>query len=324
VRDRHLELRTFELQRRATGQARAEALRDSRPFWRSAPAFPVRQLERALTKVGRLRWETSHARPLARAFTPAPPRFLVRIDEFPHYQSRDEPDEYGTPFMREFMSALGELPLLVAVVPRGAHDALDPHDTGSLELQPDELRLLAELREQGCVFALHGLTHRTRHAHPRRRSELSGLEPPELLALVDEGLELLARAGIETRVFVPPFNRFDRSQFGVLAERFDVICGGPESVAQMGFLPGPSWQGDAVYLPSYAPLYGAAADVARAAERLIEAELPVWAPIVLHPGWEKPDHCEGVRALARTIEGNTASWTEFLDAVDGSRSAADD
>jgi len=248
----------------------------------------------------------------------------VRIDEFPHYLSRDEPERYGTEFVREFMAALGDVPRLVAVVPQLAFDALDPDRTGNLELQPAEIEFLAELRESGCAFALHGLTHRTRLSQSRRRSELSGLAAPQLRSLVDDGLERLARVGIETRVFVPPFNRFDRSHFDVLAERFDVVCGGPESIPSMGFLAGPSWQGNAVYLPSYAPLYGAAANVARAAERLIEARTPGWAPIVLHPGWEQPDEREGVRKLARTIAEHTATWEEFLDAVDKSRSVTGD
>ena len=324
MKNRHLELQTLELHRRATGHAwTAGAPRGNRSLWRSPPPLLLCQLERVLAKAGRLKWETSHAAPLARVLPPAAPRFLLRIDEFPHYLSRDDPEMYGTEFMQKFMTALGNVPSLLAVVPRCAFAALDPQGTGSLELQPPELEFLTGLQSEGCAIGLHGLTHRTRHARPRRRSELSGLSAAALLALVDEGLDLLSDVGINPRVFVPPFNRFDRGQFDVLAERFDVICGGPESIAQMGFLPGPSWQGSAVYLPSYTPLYGAAADVVKVAQRLIAAELPVWAPIVLHPGWEREDDCEGVRMLGSTIAAHTASWTEFLAAVDGSRSATD-
>ena len=61
--------------------------------------------------------------------------------------------------------------------------------------------------------------------------------------------ERLLAAGVgETRVFVPPFNRFDAAQYPVLAERFEIVCGGPESVALMGFHGGPLWRDGAVML----------------------------------------------------------------------------
>ena len=95
-----------------------------------------------------------------------------------------------------------------------------------------------------------------------------------------------ASAGIETGVFVPPYNRFDARQYEPLARRFAVVGGGPESVPLIGFHRTPVWRGDAVYLPSYFPLYGRAADVLPAAQSLIERQAGLWTPIVLHWGWE--------------------------------------
>lgn len=291
-------------------------------IWRAPPSFLTRQFERILVKSGRLRWEPSHVSALATVLPRGLPRFLIRIDEFPHYLSRDDPGTYGTAFMREVLATLADVPLLVAVVPRLAAKPLDPVGSVDIGLQPDEVEFLDELKEQHCAFGLHGLTHRTRHANPRRHSELSGLGPSQLGELLDEGLALLGEVGIEPRVVVPPFNRFGRSQYDILAERFDVVCGGPESIASMGFLPGPSWQGAAVYVPSYPPLYGSAESVAQAAQRLIDAEVPLWAPIVLHPGWERPDAFEGLRRLASVVGPHTATWAEFLAAVDDSRSVS--
>jgi len=46
---------------------------------------------------------------------------------------------------------------------------------------------------------------------------------------------VLDQLGIRTRIFVPPFNRFSRSQYPILASRYEIVCGGPESVVEMGF-----------------------------------------------------------------------------------------
>ena len=124
----------------------------------------MRQLERVLAKVGRLQWETSHVGALAQALPPAPPRFLVRIDEFPHYLSRDDPSAYGTEFMREFMAALVDVPPLVAVVPRLALGALDPNGTDDLELQPGECEFLAE----PASAAVHSRSTDSRTGHVTR------------------------------------------------------------------------------------------------------------------------------------------------------------
>jgi len=120
-------------------------------------------------------------------------------------------------------------------------------------------------------------------------------------------------------VFVPPFNRFDAGQYEMLARRFDVICGGPESVALLGFHGGPLWRGEAVYLPCYAPLYADAKTILPAAERLIDLQPGTWVPIVLHTSWELDDDFASLRRLARLISPFVAPWDEMLAAIDRSR-----
>jgi hypothetical protein len=73
-----------------------------------------------------------------------------------------------------------------------------------------------------------------------------------LTDLLDRGMERLHDAGLDARVFVPPFNRFDPQQY-VLAERFDAVSGGPETVALFGFRRTPLWRGEAAYVPSASP-----------------------------------------------------------------------
>ncbi len=245
------------------------------------------------------------------------PRFLVRVDEFPHYQAWDDPGRFGTErYLRfhEIMASAG-VPYLIAVLPRVSHASLDPLQSGYRTLQEDECALLAQLPRDEVSFGLHGLDHRTRHVSPRRHSELCGLDSQATEELLDRGLAELAPLGIRPEIFVPPFNRFDASQYEVLARRFAVVCGGPESVALLGFQRTPLWWGEAVYLPSYFPLYGHARDVAPAARRLIDRRAGLWAPIVLHWGWEADADWVELERLVELIAPHAARWEDFLAAV---------
>ena len=145
--------------------------------------------------------------------------------------------------------------------------------------------MLRRLSAEGVGLALHGRDHRTRSASPRRHSELCGLSHAQTEQLLTDALGELAPHGIDPWVFVPPYNRFDADQLELIARRFRVVCGGPESIGTFGFHSSPQWRGQAVYLPSYAPLYGTAAEVLPAIERAIERGDGLWLPVVLHWGW---------------------------------------
>jgi hypothetical protein len=294
------------------------------------PPAPLRAAQRVSMKLGRLDWERAWLEPLIAArrsvlgtdAASGPPRFLVRVDEFPYYTSFDRPEDLE--MSREFhavMAAAG-LAHLMSVLPQLTHSPLDPEAHGSRPLGEQEIALFAQMRRDGVSFAQHGTTHRTRFAQPRRRSELSGLSRGATHALLEEGREHLVQAGVGSpRVFVAPFNRFDAAQYPVLAERFDVVCGGPESVALMGFHGGPLWRGGAVYLPCYLPLYADARTILPAAERLIERAPGTWVPIVLHTSWEQPDGFASLARLAERIAPFAAGWDELLAAVDASARA---
>jgi len=298
------------------------ALRPSR-----VPPWPERARQRIAMKRGRLAYEDDWLRPLQAARRAAlgpaadgPPRFLVRVDEFPHASGYDDP-RYGYEAWVRFHSVMAEagLQYLVAVVPQWTGDYLRPEGKGERPLDDRDRELIARMRSEGVAFGQHGATHRTRYANPRRHSELGGLDDAALAALLDDGRRRLEASGISPRVLVPPFNRFDTGQWSVLSERYDVITGGPESVLTMGFQGGPVWRGEAVYLPCYEPLYARAEVVVGAAERVIDHQIGTWVPVVLHMGWEVGDGFDALARLARRIAPYAASWEDFLDAVDASR-----
>lgn len=291
---------------------------------------PIRALERLLMKRGRLTYERNALAPLVQVRrellgdrAAGPPRFLVRVDEFPHYLAYDLPHRYGIEMARRFhevMTGAG-VAHLMAIVPQLSADPLNPRASGGRRLGPVEIEHLRRMEEAGVELAQHGTTHRTRYAESRRHSELAGRHDDDLGRHLDRGLELLAEAGVRPRVLVPPFNRFDARQWRVLAERYAVICGGPESVRLLGFHVSPLFRDGAVYLPAYPPLYGTADEVLPAAERLIESAPGAWIPIVLHSGWEADRGWTGLERLAARIAPFAARWSEFLAAVDSSRPA---
>ena len=219
-------------------------------------------------------WSTSapspsrSSRPAARRSAPAPPArraFSCASTSFPTTWPRTSPSATARGAYRPFHELMRDagVPYLIAVLPRVSADPLNPQATSWRRLDGDERELLRALPAEGVSFGLHGLDHRTRDSSPRRHSELCGLSAAATEELLDTAMAELEPSGIRPRVFVPPYNRFDAAQYEMLARRFDVVCGGPESVGLLGFQRTPVWRGEAVYLPSYHPLYGHAREVRR-------------------------------------------------------------
>lgn len=294
---------------------------------REVPLAPMRLLQRLRLKVMPLHAQAAIERRLLRAQdaalaapAPAPPRFLVRVDEFPHARAWADDDRYGVSSYRRFhelMQGAG-VPYLVAVLPRVSDEPLDPRGDRSRPLLAGERQMLAQLQAEEVSFALHGLTHRTRHASPRRHSELSGLTAAQTLALIDRGLAELRDLQIEPAVFVAPYNRFDARQLPLLAERFEVVCGGPESVGALG-LQQMRRLGQTFYLPSYRPFYGAAKEILPAAEAAIERQTGLWTAITLHWEWERRDGWRSLSKLLEAIAPHAAPWGDFLLAIRSAR-----
>jgi hypothetical protein len=295
----------------------------------SQPSAPTRAAQRLAMKLGRLNWERAWLERLLAARrsvlgdrAAGAPRFLVRVDEFPYYTSFDRPQDIE--MSRRFHDVLTSagVPHLMSVVPQLTHAPLTVGSSGGRLLGPEEIEMLGQMRRDGVTFAQHGTTHRTRFESPRRRSEIGGLAPEQADRLLEEGRALLAEAGVESpRVFVPPFNRFDAVQYPVLAKRFEIVCGGPESVALIGFHGGPLWREGAVYLPCYAPLYSDAKTILPAAEHMIDMAPGTWIPIVLHTSWEQDDDFSALARLAERIAPYAASWEDLLREVESSARA---
>ena len=292
----------------------------------------MRAAQRLAMKLDRLDWKRAWLDPLLTLRrnvlgdqAAGPPKFLVRVDEFPYYTSFDQPQDLEMSQRFHHVMATAGVPHLMSILPQLTHAPLTVGSTGGRPLGDEEIELINQMRRDQVTFAQHGTTHRTRFESPRRRSELCGLSPVELERTLDDGLQRLRDAGVDsTRVFVPPFNRFDAAQYPLLADRFDIVCAGPESVALMGFHGGPLWREGGVYLPCYAPLYANARTILPVAEQLIDRAPGTWIPIVLHTSWELEDEFQSLERLAERIAPFTANWEDLLAEIDRGAEAATD
>lgn len=296
----------------------------SRAVRNRAVPRPVRFAQRAAVKLGWLTYERAVIEPFMRARRAllgkearGQPRLLVRVDEFPHYLGHGA-ERFGRVYSSRhyltFHDAFAEsgVPYLVAVSPRLSHDPLDPQEEGWRPLDDLEHEVLARLKADGVEFGVHGLNHQTRQVDPSRHSELTGLDPAALEELLETSSRELAEAGVEARVFVPPYNRFEPAQYDALAGRFDVVCGGPENILLMGYARTPLWRGDAVYMPAYSPFYGNANSLGPALERLAELEAPVWVPVALHWGWEFENEWSSLEQLVSLLRPHARPWSDFF------------
>jgi hypothetical protein len=247
------------------------------------------------------------------------PRLLVRVDEFPYYGAFDDPDGWASTFEVFHRDALAGTPYLLSVLPRVARDPLDPGGTESRALTPRERQALDRALADGVAVGLHGYDHRTRRKSPKAHSELAGLKKEALDELLERGLAALEELGISApRTFVPPFNRFGVTQWYELAQRFDVVTGGPESVRRVGWQRSPQWRAGAVYLPAHPPLYGRASEMVELIETLAERQWSLWVPVVLHLSWEAADEWQGLTDWVERVGRYAVPWSDFFDAMDRS------
>lgn len=229
------------------------------------------------------------------------PRFLVRVDDYPRWDLG--PDVFAR--FHEILRAasihyvLGAIPLPTdpkASVDRGR--VWTPEERATLQAVSADLDV-----------ALHGLSHRAKPGLVP--TEIVDREAADLTRDLDEGLRRLAMLGHRARAYIPPFNAVDHSALSVLATRFSVVHGGPESVRWLGCVPGPCRLDGVWFLPSYPPAYGRARDVLRFVVAAREQRTPLLIPVTLHWAWEIADGFDDVRRLADALAGRTATFEEW-------------
>jgi peptidoglycan/xylan/chitin deacetylase (PgdA/CDA1 family) len=230
---------------------------------------------------------------------PTPCRFLLRVDDFPSpVASVDE-------FPRFHRIAVEHgLPYLLAVT---------PFLESSGERRPlsaSAVDMLHACTAEGAELALHGFSHRSRYRN--YGSELLSMPVTMLRAELDRADGYLGAHHLKTVGFVAPYNSYDPLTIGVLAERFPLICGGPESVVALGYRAGPSFLMQSLYVPSYRDAYDVDPGRSRRFDRLIAEGDGLTIPVTLHWANEVGSDFRAFRALCERLRGHTVRWGDFV------------
>ena len=242
---------------------------------------------------------------------PEPPAsFLLRVDDFP---SPLLPSEQFLAF-HEIAAAHG-LPYLLAVTP------FLERETGRVGLLDAELKILHRAVHEGAELALHGFTHRSRYRN--YASELLSMPAPTLRRELERAENYLREQGLRTTGFVAPFNSYDPFNVSVLAERYELLCGGPESVTAIGYRLGPSFLMQRLYVPSYRFAYDVQRQGLGRFDQLIGEAGGLIVPITLHWANEVKTNFASFRLLCGRLAGHTLSWAELLRLGRWARSVAD-
>ncbi len=231
--------------------------------------------------------------------------FLIRVDDFPAWteeMNRFVPSADFMAFHRVLASH--GIPYMLASTPQPALCPLEMNRTETRSLSDEECSIIRTIAAEGATIGLHGITHHTRA--PRPHSEFLDIDDgffAELVAYGDHELHRLT--GIRAEVFVAPFNRMSKSQLAVLATRFPVVCGGPETVPSVGKLDAFAISPASVYLPSYPPHYGRAHEILA---NLKSGPSAFPTCLTLHWEWERRRGYQELDELCKALKGRVAAW----------------
>lgn len=211
--------------------------------------------------------------------------------------------DVGLALARQFHAALGGLPWLGGVIP----SVLDADGREWLQSAPS-----------GLTIAQHGTTHAV--AADGVHSEYRDMSLPLIRHQIAKGR---GRLGLPVTHFIPPFNALEPDLPEALyLEGFRVIWGG---LSRWPTPPQPHDMGRMLFVPSWAPLYGATRWRMQETDRpLLQvwpevSDWPGYAVLTLHIPWEaaKDPTFQGVRTLATMIGDVVVAPDEWLQAAYG-------
>ena len=229
----------------------------------------------------------------------APGQCLLRVDDFP------SPFADSEEILRFHEVAVAHgLPYLLAVTPFFGPDG------NRRPLSDREIQILHRCASEGATLALHGFSHRSRYRN--YASELLSLPMATLRTERDQAVAYLRQHGLDVVGFVAPFNTYDPFTISALAERFPLLCGGPESVRLLGHRAGPSFLMQSLYVPSYRHAYDVDHQGLRRFDRLLGEAAGLVVPVTLHWANETREGLRSFRALCARMAGRTLRWTELL------------
>jgi peptidoglycan/xylan/chitin deacetylase (PgdA/CDA1 family) len=177
-------------------------------------------------------------------------------------------------------------------------------------LSTADVDVLRACTSEGAQLALHGFTHVSHYRN--YASELAGVPTVALRKEVERADSYMHANRLETIGFVAPYNAYDPLTLGVLAERYPLICGGPESVVTLGYRAGPAFLLRSLYVPSYRGAYDVTLEPIARFDRTIAEAGGLTIPVTLHWANEVRDGFRAFRSLCQRLRGRTSRWSDLL------------
>ncbi|MCM8821126.1 MAG: DUF2334 domain-containing protein [Candidatus Omnitrophica bacterium] len=234
------------------------------------------------------------------------PLFLIRVDDFPHWEKTLDDFKRFHGLMEEF-----ETPYLLGVTP---YLSLDRHNSFNTVFKILEQKETEFIKHPLIDIAMHGFSHQTNN--PEKNQEFVGLKENEIKEKLENGLGILKRFDISPFVFIPPFDQIDMTSYKVLSKYFKIVAGGPESAKYLGYKVTPSFFKGALYIPSYRPLssYQRCFGLVKAIKKynIISIRRPVILPLVIHWARETNDEYNSLKELLEIVEYKVIKWKELL------------
>lgn len=229
------------------------------------------------------------------------PLFLIRIDDFPHWEKTLDDFKRFHSIMEDF-----EAPYLLGVTPYLSLNRHNPFNNNFKLLEDKEVKLI---KHPLIEIAMHGLSHQTNSSKVNR--EFAGLTTKEVKQKIEEGLEILRKFDIRPSAFIPPFDRTDRVSYRALTKYFKSITGGPDSCKTLGYTVSPAFLKGAIYVPSYRPLCNRCYEIASFLKKN-EIKKGVILPIAIHWANElTEDNYESLKELLKMIKGSVLNWNDL-------------
>lgn len=234
------------------------------------------------------------------------PVFLIRIDDFPHWEKSLDDFKRFHCLMEEF-----EITYLLGVTP---YLSLNRHNTANNSFKMLEEKEVEIIKHPLIDIAMHGFSHQTNS--PKKNQEFVGLKDKEVKEKIERGLEIFRKFDIEPFAFIPPFDRIDNVSYNVLSWYFKIITGGPESAKYLGYKVTPSFYKNIIYTPSYRPLssYQSCGGLVKVIKEcgIISIKRNVILPLVIHWANETRDDYNSLKELLKLIKGMVIKWKWLL------------
>jgi len=229
------------------------------------------------------------------------PLFLIRIDDFPHWELDNQEFKKFNEIMEKF-----EIPYLCGIIPKLSLNRKNPLNTKFRILVKEDIEII---KHPLIEIGMHGYTHQT--IKYGKSKEFAGIDEKKAEEKIMNGLKTFKNFELEPIAFIPPFDEIDLPSYKIISKYFKIITGGPSSTKNLGYKVSPCFFENSIYVASYRPLCNSCFEIYKFLKEN-EIERKIILPIVIHWANEAKNNYEYLKELLKIIKGNVIRWKDLL------------